>query len=77
MEELTKILTDRFVGKRIECPFPARDRQGKVIPNKFTTIVGQCSFAGYNTCLDCFQVTVNRCPVTFNNVKDFEKINIV
>jgi hypothetical protein len=65
----------QLIGKKITVRINDRDSVGKSIPNKFTTVSGICNFAGYNTLLDVWQVTVNRIPIFPIQFKDVQIIN--
>jgi len=54
---------DNLIGKSVTVRINARDNEGKIIWNKFTSITGKCRFAGYNEALGCYQVTVNNTPI--------------
>lgn len=66
---------EQLIGKNIIVRINDRDGMGKVIPNKFTTISGICTFAGYNSLLDVWQVTVGRTPIFPIQFKDVQILN--
>jgi hypothetical protein len=66
---------EQLIGKKITVRINDRDSVGKQIPNKFTTVSGICTFAGYNTLLGVWQVTVNRIPIFPIQFKDVQIIN--
>lgn len=51
-----------------------RDNVGKVIPNKFTTVVGICTFIGINEHLGWLQVTVDRYPIQIRSLDDVKEL---
>jgi hypothetical protein len=71
---------DNLIGKKIRVSINDRDINGKVIPNRFTSIDGICTFAGYNTILEVWQVTIGRTPIfpiQFKNVEILNKKKLV
>lgn len=65
-QELNKI----YLGKILTVKINDRDFEGNVILDKFTTVKGRCEFIGYNKILDCFQVTIDRMPITDIDLKN-------
>ncbi len=69
------MMFDNLIGKNIRVSINDRDINGKVIPNKFTTIEGKCRFAGFNPILEVWQVTVDRTPIFPIQFKDVQILN--
>ncbi|MFW5847730.1 MAG: hypothetical protein ACOCVF_02310 [bacterium] len=64
-----------FVGKTVEVLIPDRDNYGKVIPNTFTKIIGECTFCGRNEHLDIpLQAIVNRTPIELRSLSDIKVV---
>lgn len=69
--ELESILKDQFLNKKISVFIQDRDNYGKLIPNKYVTCVGQCTFIGSNPYLNWdLQVTIDGMPVRVRHVND-------
>lgn len=66
------MMLEQLIGKKVRVRINDRDFSGKVIPTKFTSIVGICTFAGKNAVLDTFQITVDRTPIFPIQFKDVE-----
>jgi hypothetical protein len=45
---LQAILQEQFLNKQIIVPIVERDQVGKIMPNRFTTCSGVCTFIGSN-----------------------------
>jgi hypothetical protein len=56
-------MMEQLIGKKIKVRINDRDFSGKIIPNKFTFISGECTFAGYNKYIEEWQVTIGRTPI--------------
>lgn len=69
------MMLDQLIGKRVKIRINDRDMNGKTIPFKFTHIVGKCVFAGYNSYLEVYQVTIDRTPIFPIQFKDVEIVN--
>jgi len=68
---LLSVLQDQFLNKRITVPVNERDNRGKIIPNKYTTASGQCTFIGSNPYLNYdIQVTVDGMPIQIKHIND-------
>lgn len=65
---------ESLLRKLVTVKINDRDESGKIIPDKFTTIKGICSFFGYNELLDYYQITINRVPIFPINKSDILKI---
>jgi len=65
----------QLIGKKIKVKINDRNLTGAVIPNQFTTIVGICTFAGYNEVLEDWQITVDRTPIFPIQFKDISIID--
>ena len=68
---LLSVLQDQFLNKRITVPVNERDNRGRIIPNKFTTCSGQCTFIGSNQFLNWdIQVIVDGMPIHIKHIND-------
>lgn len=65
---------ESLLRKLITVKINDRDEYGKIIPDKFTTIKGICSFFGYNDSIESYQITINRVPIFPINKSDILKI---
>lgn len=52
-----------LVGKTVTVRIPERDFNGKVIPNKYTTIRGKCTHYGMMPSIGEKSITIGRTPV--------------
>jgi hypothetical protein len=52
-----------LIGKVIKVKIPDRDFKGRTTLDSKTTIIGTCTFAGYNQILGTKQVVVGRIPI--------------
>lgn len=66
------MMLDQLIGKKVRVRINDRDMNGKVLPNVFTHIEGKCYFAGYNTLLDVYQITIDRTPLFPIQFKDIQ-----
>lgn len=66
---------EHLIGKKIKVRINDRDFSGKIIHNKFTSIIGVCTYAGYNKFIGEWQVTVNRTPIFPIKFKDVEVLD--
>jgi hypothetical protein len=69
------MMLQQLIGKKIKVRINDRDFRGKINPNKFTFIFGECTFAGYNDVLDVYQVTVGKTPIFPIQFKDVEVLD--
>jgi hypothetical protein len=70
---LQNILQEQFLNKRIIVPIAERDQRGKIIPNRFTTCAGVCTFIGSNKIMEWeLQVTVDGMPLPVKHVNDIQ-----
>lgn len=66
---------EKFIGKLVQVKVQARDNYGKVIPNAFNTIIGECGYCGRNEFLDIPLVAIiNRTPVELRSIFDMKII---
>lgn len=74
-KRITTPKPEKFIGKLVQVKIHKRDNYGKVIPNFFITIIGECSFCGRNDILDIPLVAVvNRCPIELRSISDIKII---
>jgi hypothetical protein len=69
------MMLQQLIGRKIKVRINDRDFSGKPLPNKFTYVVGICTFAGFNKNIGEYQVTVNRMPIFPIQFKDVEVID--
>jgi hypothetical protein len=70
MSDLTIILQEQFLNKRVEIQIPARNEKGINHPTQLTIIAGNCSWVGENKILwpGQIQVTIDRTPCIIKHI---------
>lgn len=58
--------------KKVKVRIPDRDKDGKVMKDVYTHIVGNCTFYGFNSFLDCDVIVVDRTPIFPVSKEDIE-----
>jgi hypothetical protein len=54
-------------------PIAERDQRGKIMPNRFTTCAGVCTFIGSNEIMGWeLQVTIDLMPLSVKHVNDIQ-----
>lgn len=62
---------DHIIGKKIIFKIPARNRKGKIVPNKFEITSGICAAIGPNPHLNIpLQILIGRTPYRLNHITD-------
>lgn len=76
LREMVDNITTNYVGKIVKAKVPARDDKGKIIPGKFTKVLGKCDFFGRNPHLDNeITVVIDRMPIKVEKYTDVELIS--
>jgi hypothetical protein len=71
--QLLQVLQDQFLGKQIIVPLQERDNKGKLMPFKYSDVLGQCTFIGENKILNIdLQVTVDGMPIQIKHINDIK-----
>ena len=75
LREMVENITNDYIGKIVKVKTPERDNKGKVIPGKFTKVLGTCQFFGPNPHLDNeLTVVIDRMPIIIQKYSDVELI---
>lgn len=76
LHEMIHEITTDYIGKTVKVPVPKRDDKGKVIPGKFSSVIGKCQYFGPNP-LDNNNliVVVDRMPIKVKKYSDVELVD--
>jgi hypothetical protein len=66
--------SEKYIGRILSVKINDRNNLGKIDKNKFTFIIGYCTFAGYNINLNVNQITINRMPLFEDEIFDVKII---
>lgn len=76
MKELTAVLQEQFLNKRVKIQIPLRDEKGNEHLTKLNTVMGDCSWIGENKILwpGKIQVTIGRAPFVVKHINHIELV---
>jgi hypothetical protein len=67
------LVSEEIIGKLVTVRIPYRDFKGKLVPNKYESMKGVCTFYG-ETVLGIMSITIDRTPVYPITERDIIKI---